>query len=385
MLHVQPLHQLPTSRIILFLLICLTMVLSWTQWLDGFAIDYIGSSLTQAGTAFASARLINAVVSMLQTTTIGALSNTITIGELLDPLNDMVENFSTVMKWSFASLLLQKMLLQIIATDLFNWLLTISGIGSLLALQQSTAATNKFNWIIKAFITCLALRFLVLLMVLLNSAFSYFYLDDNIEQNLLQLKASEQQIQQLNQQAQSQTGISQPTATTHEQQAQLQQLKQQQNQLKQRLQELAQQIEQIQIGIKQLKQNLPWYQSNPLVSPELKAQYQLLDNAQAAQQAIQQQWRNNLLQQRQLNTPLDAGQQAESGLYDELKSHLSQLKQSFSQWGSSISFSELQLFSSQAIDVMLQTLVSFIVKAILMPLLFLWLLLRLVKGVWGNT
>ena len=47
------------------------------------------------------------------------------LGEALDPLNDLVEQYSTLMKYAIASLLVQKLLLTITSNIVFKLLLRL--------------------------------------------------------------------------------------------------------------------------------------------------------------------------------------------------------------------------------------------------------------------
>ena len=83
--------------------------LAWTGVLDARSNQYLDSALLGSGAIYATARGINALVSVLQGTEIDAFILTLTIGELLDPVNDLIERFSGVMMLAIGSLALQKM------------------------------------------------------------------------------------------------------------------------------------------------------------------------------------------------------------------------------------------------------------------------------------
>ena len=92
-----------SARALIAVFIVLMIALSSTRVLDDYVDDYTDSALTGAALTYATARGINALVSMMQSSEIeagvGVVSGSITVGELLDPLNDMIERFSTVMTW----------------------------------------------------------------------------------------------------------------------------------------------------------------------------------------------------------------------------------------------------------------------------------------------
>lgn len=110
------------------------LTLAWTNAIDTAAIEYVNNSLVDAGLIFATARGINAVISVLQGTEIDALFITITVGELLDPINDLIERFSAIMLAALAVLVVLKLMLEIVGNDAFNILLSVVAVIAIGAL-----------------------------------------------------------------------------------------------------------------------------------------------------------------------------------------------------------------------------------------------------------
>ena len=112
---------------------------------------------------------------------IGIVSGSITIGELLDPLNDMIERFSTVMTWVLASLAAQKVLLLLASHELFLYLVAVLGISALLVLFYGRARVQ--NQVFRAFLVVVFIRFALGLAVTLNSGADYLFIDEQLQQN----------------------------------------------------------------------------------------------------------------------------------------------------------------------------------------------------------
>ena len=96
----------------------LTMVcLSWLPVLDSKANEQIDDGLKRSLVSFASARALNAVISFAQGTEVSAtpfgVGVTLTPGQLLDPINDMVEQFSKLMLVASIAFGIQKILVAI--------------------------------------------------------------------------------------------------------------------------------------------------------------------------------------------------------------------------------------------------------------------------------
>jgi hypothetical protein len=102
------------------------LIISWWGGLDALANRVNGDSINDAVVIYGIARSINAAVSLLQSAEVGAIIGSINPGEVFDPVNDLIERFSTVMTWSLSSLALQKILLSILSSYSVKILFTIA-------------------------------------------------------------------------------------------------------------------------------------------------------------------------------------------------------------------------------------------------------------------
>jgi hypothetical protein len=92
-------------------------LLAWFGTVDSPGKAFADESFKRALYTFAASRALNGAISVAQGTEIalepGGVGIIIAIGEALDPINDMVEQFSTVMLIATSSLALQNVLLTI--------------------------------------------------------------------------------------------------------------------------------------------------------------------------------------------------------------------------------------------------------------------------------
>lgn len=150
--------------------VLLSIGLSYLKVFDSYSTEYTDKAIKQAAISYASARGINALVSMLQTSTIEGdaifISGSVAIGELLDPVNDLIERFSGIMTLVLASLAAQKFLLIFTGQDLFLHLLTVSGLAVVFCLWLNLAVA--FNWLLRFFVVTLLLRFALVVVLGLN-------------------------------------------------------------------------------------------------------------------------------------------------------------------------------------------------------------------------
>lgn len=88
------------KRLVLPALLAVLVGLTWLQPLDQLAQTYSDAGLKRSLAAFAAARGLNAVISVIQGTEVtgGAFVNvTLALGQVLDPVNDLIEQFARLM------------------------------------------------------------------------------------------------------------------------------------------------------------------------------------------------------------------------------------------------------------------------------------------------
>ena len=107
------------------ILIIALLTISWWGAVDNLAAYVNGESIKDAAIIYGVARSINGVISLIQSAELGAIVGSIHPGELLDPINDLIERFSSVMAWSLSSLVLQKILLSVFSSYSFKIIFTI--------------------------------------------------------------------------------------------------------------------------------------------------------------------------------------------------------------------------------------------------------------------
>jgi len=109
--------------LVVFTLIALAVALSLS--VDESAKKLVDESFKQAIIVFGSAKALNAVISLAQGTELNLPFVVVAIGEVLDPINDLVEQFSLVMLASLVSLGIQKIVLGFVTNEVYNYTLLI--------------------------------------------------------------------------------------------------------------------------------------------------------------------------------------------------------------------------------------------------------------------
>ncbi|XPV54723.1 MAG: hypothetical protein ACNI3H_07375 [Halarcobacter ebronensis] len=116
------------NKLLLSIFTISAVFIAITFAIDTTAKTLVDDSFSQAIIVFGSAKALNAVISLAQGTELSLPFFVVAIGEVLDPVNDLVEQFSLVMLASMTSLGIQKIFLNFVTNEIYNYLLTcISG------------------------------------------------------------------------------------------------------------------------------------------------------------------------------------------------------------------------------------------------------------------
>lgn len=181
------------KKIVLSMAALLMLILSFTSTLDhilgksGFiggldrkANQYLNDATKRAATAFVIARGINAIISIIQNTSVnaqpGGVGVTAGIGQILDPVDDLVEQFSSVMLLSTVSLGIQRILIDMGNVVGFKILLSISMLILISGIWlDSLLKLNFISLGYKLLMISLFVRFLIPTMALVSgSSYDHF-------------------------------------------------------------------------------------------------------------------------------------------------------------------------------------------------------------------
>jgi len=114
------------KRTSISLLLVALLVFSWLSPLDSLATKLVDAGLQRALVSFAVAKTLNGVISVVQesqlSATPGGVGVNFAIGQFLDPVNDLVEQISTLLLIASVSFGVQKVLISMGA----HWLVSAS-------------------------------------------------------------------------------------------------------------------------------------------------------------------------------------------------------------------------------------------------------------------
>lgn len=161
------------------LIIAIT-VLGLVRIADEKAHTMVDDSIVAAGASFAIARTLDAVISVVKSTELSVGVASIDIGEMLNPVSDLINKFTWVMTLAVGSLALQKILLMMMASKLANILLMIASFVLLMTMWIRGAKQYR-KIALSAFKVIVLIRFAVVLSLGLNIMVDKLFIDEQIQ------------------------------------------------------------------------------------------------------------------------------------------------------------------------------------------------------------
>jgi hypothetical protein len=185
------------------LLALLLLLVAQQGGVDRFGMHYTESSFNRALLTFAVARSLNGVISVAQGTEVAVQPAGVGInfapGQILDPVNDLIERFSWVMLASTTSLGLQKLLLQIFGSPHFTLLLALVMATALALLWHARVGwevSQRFFY--RAMLLLLVLRFSVPVVALGSELLFTTFLQQQYEHSTQSIEQAREEIGRIN-------------------------------------------------------------------------------------------------------------------------------------------------------------------------------------------
>ncbi|AVP96032.1 hypothetical protein C7S18_01965 [Ahniella affigens] len=194
--------SLPPSRRWFLGFMLLVLALGWLGAVDRLSATYLDRVLERTLTAFALARGTNAAISLLQdadlTVTPVGVGVTLSPGELLDPVNDLVEQVSSFLLVAATSLGIQRIVLEVAGAHLMQWVLSILFLLGLPA-WLGTRHAGLALWPARLFLSLLLLRWLLPLQLMGMQAIDVGILEPRYQAAVAELTLSKQQAEAVGQ------------------------------------------------------------------------------------------------------------------------------------------------------------------------------------------
>jgi len=194
------------NRWVLSLALLVAAALSVTPFMDNRAAQDYEQLFQRAFITFALARTINGVISVVQGTEVAlqpaGVGVTLTPGEILDPVNDLVERFSWIMMGATISLGVQNVLLDISAWWVIQILVTALATWLLIRLWYPGQG-KKLNRmvLIRVFSLLLFIRFAVPVMLIANDLLYQQFLEQRYQQSTEIIGEAGKELEQIREEA----------------------------------------------------------------------------------------------------------------------------------------------------------------------------------------
>lgn len=191
-------------RLSLALLFIAAITLNLTQTLDTSSREHVDKAFNRALIAFGIAKTLNGVISVAQGTEVAiqpaGIGINLTPGQILDPVNDLIERFSWVMLASSTSLGIQKVFLTMSSWPVFGYaLIFILVLGLVMLFTNTRKYFHARIFILRFALLLVVLRFAVPISGLSNELVYNIFLENEYISSTEKLESTAHQIGQLNQ------------------------------------------------------------------------------------------------------------------------------------------------------------------------------------------
>ena len=361
-------------RASILLIAVIAIGISWVGSLDKHSEEYVTQAMISGGLVYATARSINAAVSVMQGTEITPAIGTFAVGEVLDPINDLIERFSALLLIALGSLALQMIMLEIFSHAGFSILLTLLGL-MLFGASISSRLSRYFPQLFNLFALTLAVRLALSAVVLASAGIDHVFLESKDKLRHEDMKRLEGELQTLS--------SSNPTAATPEQieeiQAELNSLRKAQSRHNFQVNRLREELDALGDSLSDTRSDVSWgCRVNPWcdegesvneMKKEMANKEGQLNTAETIQASTEASIREN-------REALDCARREQAG-------------ESCSFWGRAYSWvsptawmdkfrnlgNQMNYYANNIINL----LVSYLAKTLLIPLLFLYVFIRVFK------
>ena len=191
-----------TKSLITFLA-ALAIALSFSGWVDQQGQSYTEQGLKRALLTYGVARGLNGVISVAQGTEFAfeplGVGLTLAPGQILDPVNDLVERFSWVVLASGASLGVQKIMISISSWLWFSLMVSLLLVISVFFIWQKKIVSQKLSiFFYKAAVILFVLRFAIPAIAIINEGLFEVFLAPQYEQAKQSLQYTSNALEQIN-------------------------------------------------------------------------------------------------------------------------------------------------------------------------------------------
>ena len=184
-------------QIALASLLVLAVVLCWLPAFQAMADRYVDDGLQRSLLSFATARALHSVVSVLQGTELAVqpmgVGLTLTLGQVLAPISDLVAQFADWMLWASIAFGLQKLLLSMGGSYGVTGLLSLIALAWLLLRWRQQAVPT---WLSRLLVVLLFTRLVMPVTIIGSEALFQHFIAQTYQENQIATEGAVGQLQQ---------------------------------------------------------------------------------------------------------------------------------------------------------------------------------------------
>ncbi|MEJ5126186.1 hypothetical protein WH367_09005 [Comamonas sp. MYb21] len=193
-------------QIALASLLVLAVVLCWLPAFQAIADRYVDDGLQRSLLSFATARALHSVVSVLQGTELAVqpmgVGLTLTLGQVLAPISDLVAQFADWMLWASIAFGLQKLLLSMGGSSGVTGLLSLIALAWLLLRWRQQAVPT---WLSRLLVVLLFTRLVMPVTIIGSEALFQHFIAQTYQENQIATEGAVGQLQQFDVRAPAKT------------------------------------------------------------------------------------------------------------------------------------------------------------------------------------
>lgn len=184
------------------------LALAYEGTVDDYGHDYTQQALKRALVTFAVARGLNAVISVAQGTEVSIQPAGVGVnfapGQILDPLNDLIEWFSWVVLMAATSLGIQELLLTIFSAKVFAWILIVVAAALGVLMWSKRLQPHPLRALLaRLLLLLLVVRFSVPVMALASEGLYTTFMSERYAASQQSIQAVTEKIGEINRSAES--------------------------------------------------------------------------------------------------------------------------------------------------------------------------------------
>ena len=192
-------------KILWTVLAVVAAALALTGFADDVSDDYADEAFKRALVTFAIARTLNGVISVAQGTEVavepGGVGVNFTVGQILDPINDLIEQFSSVMLVATSSLGLQNILLNMTSWWGVTAFLVLAGLFLLGVTWWPGGVKAAMNSVaVRLFLAATFMRFALPILIVGTHVVFNTFLESEHDAATAMLEATSTEIEEFNRQ-----------------------------------------------------------------------------------------------------------------------------------------------------------------------------------------